>query len=214
LEKTIIIFKIPIVIDDNMQSKLSENQKNMLKYVYNSNSKTSEIFNRYKSYNSANKAMHELIKRKLLYKKNEGRYIKEVELTEEGQELVEKLLLINKAGFLIEKQEFKDILTKINKQKETIYLIFCIENSSLSIKQLDRKRNIIHKFRYKSDTFININGNNSQELDKTQVEALLDIVKRKNKNKKVKTYLFEINDVEITIKTNSQTNTKIGLSCM
>jgi len=111
-----------------MQSKLSKLQKEILIAVYNNHDSidTSTLLSTFKSYNSANRAMHALVERRLLTYHRKRKYAKEILLTEDGKETAEELLLVDTAGFLIQGEDFKAMLldiTEIKDYRETLIII-------------------------------------------------------------------------------------------
>ena len=122
--------KFPIVTGDKIQTKLSKLQKEMLKVVYNNHDSidTRALQSNFKSYNSANRAMHALIKRNLFGKDVNKKYVKDVYLTDEGREIAEELLLVDTAGFLIKGEEFKAMLLDITEIKDYYQTLIIIDD--------------------------------------------------------------------------------------
>ena len=123
-----------------MQSKLSYKQKNLMKDLYFKRSE--DIIKECKvkdisSYNSFNHSRNSLIKRGLLKKLNEGKYVKEFGLTEEGFKTIEQILLGKEVGFIIDTSNFELIVDYIIEHKnpycllkiqEDILVVECIDN--------------------------------------------------------------------------------------
>lgn len=190
--------------DSYHYAKLSKLQKSMLKEIYfhNQKMKIKDLISKNElsksKYDVKNHSMLALIKpRGLLKKVNEGKYVKEVELTSEGEKLVEEMLLYNKAGLIINKGKLRNILRKVIYDDAYNYRKISIEDGLLFIQKINFDMNNKWK-RSEGDTdkfegFKNVKGKASIELSRDDIKTLIKFPKQKyGKQRKIPNVVFEI----------------------
>ena len=105
----------------------------MLTSIYNIKEiSITDLFSQHPSYNSCNFALHSLIKRKLVEQLNQGKYIKQVQLTVKGKHLVEELGFgTNEIKFTTTFGNLKAMLNKLCYGGGFILSVFTVKDGTL-----------------------------------------------------------------------------------
>lgn len=146
-----------------MVSKLSERQKRMIKDLYFFSRPVNLIPGIDKRgscfYNSFRRSYHLLIKRGLLEKCNEGKYLKVIGITPTGKQIAEKLIFNDNAGFIANGYNLLTALKIITKKNWWVFLHIIIKNGNVTVETLDKYKRPRVSFKL-SKLFSKVKGNN------------------------------------------------------